>query len=660
MRKPAVIVCLLLLSALGNAQELDWHPIQTYSMISLEPEKAWEKGLTVNGLWAGFGMAEAVRGTTFVTSAENDFPVEYSYATMKDYVDACHEAGVLAPATLMGTAGYTPLRARFPELETGACVGADGERAYWNPPTGYFMCAINPVYGEVLATLGKEALDAGVDLIVIDEIQGNETAFYWSNEPGFCEHCLAAYRKHLSENFSSEELTAKFEIDDLSAFDFAARLGGQRALPWLETDPLFRELWRLQERLNFENKRTLVDALRAHMDAIDYHVPICANVPNVGSTWGGGHRLPGLKWSQLLDFLAMENGEQEMGFPPREKWLADERLAAAAFRYPSCTAMVYPPVHAAETEGRYSILMQVLFYESIANQSSYVNYFQPRFFAETEIFWTPTMNAQKFIRTHRDLLAPKSTVPANVAILYVENEGQRFQTNAYQGVAQALSESQIPFGIVTDGGDALLAANLNAAALEPYDVLVLPNALFLVEQQKQALEGYMEQGGTVLMSPAPGHEAEMWSSEHDNAIPLPVVDANGTEMDLASAYFQTYDDAQREQLASLVREHADNMLEVDGLDRTACVFPYIQDAEQRVVLHLVNYDYDKEANVMRPKTDITIRLKQPEFMTAAREGKLYSLDLPDAVDGQAISCELADGYLVVQVPELKNYSLIVL
>lgn len=675
MRLACLLLALALISAgsAAFADELKWDPVQTYTMIALDPEKAVENGVTVNGLWGAFGMPEAVRTTTHVTTVDKDAPITWSYATPKEYVDACHKVGVLVPATLMGIAGYPPLRARFPEMENGACVGADGKRAYWNPPSGYFMCVNNPIYQNVLLTIGKEAIDAGVDLIVIDEIQGNETCFYWSNEPGFCDHCLTAYREHLSSKYTPDQLKKDFDIDDLAKFDFAKRLGGQRAKPWPQTAPLFKELWRLQERRNFESRSKLVGDLRAHMKEANHVIPICGNVPEVGlGPFNGGHRLPGLKYSLILDFLAFENGKQEATLPPRGKWAAYERLAASAFRLPSATTMVYDPLHKMEMDSvagkdNRSIFFYYLMVEANANGSAFINYFQPRFFPQSEPFWDPCFRAQKFIRDHSDLFEPKSETGADVALLYIENEAERFRALSYLGFAQALVESNVPFDVITDGGDGFLPAKLTEKALSKYRLVIPTEAIDLDPAQKKAVEDYVTHGGTVLTSDpetfglASGDKES--AREKGKIIVLPKTDVPGQgPCDLGLAYQTAYADSVRQQIAGLVKQYGGSTLDVSGADVTVSVYPRYQPEAKRILLHVVNSDYDPAANQMRPKKDLTIRLKQPEFYKDVREARILSPDFQGeaATAGVITKPAIKDGYIEVTVPNLDVYNIVVL
>jgi hypothetical protein len=682
------IVCLCLIPSIGLCADLNWDPVQTYGMLPLDPEEAAAKGWSVNGLWAGFAMLEAVRSITHLVqegpititdsssihlrAAAGGFEPRWTYPSMRSYVEASHEAGVLVPATLLGVAGHPLLRNRFPEMERGACKCVDGTRAYWSKEKddSYFMCVNNPIYQNVLLTIGKEAIDNGADVIIIDEIQGNEFCFYWANQPGFCEHCLRAYRHYLGTTYSSAELREKFGIIDLEHFDFAKRLDGQYAKPWAEADPLFKELWSLQARLNFEARRNLVEQLRAHMRQVGKRIPIGGNTPGAGLGDWNGLRLTAVKWSRMLDFITFENGRDEL--LPQGKWIAAERIAAAAFKLPPVIIMFYDPLRVMERDfldgkNNRSVYLYGLLAEAYANGCAFVNYHQKRCLPQAEPLWEDCFRAQRFILSHRDLFEPPQETGASVAVLFVENDGQRYRTGSYVGIAQALAESNIPFDIVIDGDGGYVPVTLTPDALKKYQLVIMPQALYLTPAQKEALESYVAAGGSLLIADArefglSADEPEV-VRERGRFVILPTVHVEGKgECDLGMAYFLTYADTTRQKIAATVKRYGGSMLDVSVMDRTVCVYPYYQPLKKRVILHMVNSDYDTEANRMRPKKGITIRIKRPHYYESGRAARISSPDFPahGAESTMTVMPEIKGDFIELRVPTLDVYNIILL
>ncbi len=98
------------------------------------------------------------------------------------------------------------------------------------------------------------------------------------------------------------------------------------------------------------------------------------------------------------------------------------------------------------------------------------------------------------------------------------------------------------------------------------------------------------------------------------------------------------------------------------MDRTFCVYPCYQPSEGRILIHMVNSDYDAEANRMRPKEGITIRLRRPEFYKEVREARIYSPDFPDEGEGRglAVTPTLEGDFIELTVPRLDVYNVIVI
>jgi len=630
-----------------------WERVHTYGILPMAPAEAARKGWTVNGLWTGFGMSEAVRGTRQLLSPPDVYPPEWAYPTMKDYVDACHEAGTLAPATLFGIGDHLLLRKRFPEIELCACRYADGSTAYYEAGSRLFMCSNDPLYEDVMLQLGEEAIDAGADLIVFDELQGNELTLYWPNSTGYCDDCLRAYREHLGTKYSEQELAEKFGIEDLASFDFVKRLGPQGGKPWAETDSLFKELWTLQKRNSFERGKRVVEGLRAYMKEAGRSIPVCGNTTEMGLQQFTGIRLSAVQWGSVLDFAAFENSRKDL--LPRGKWVAAEKLAVATYEMPPAVLIRYDPLHKMELEylegkSNRSVYLYGLLAEAYANGVGFVNYHQEKGLPQAAGLWNDVFEAQRFVLKNAELFDPNATTGANVAVLYIENEGQRYRGASYLGLTQALAESNIPFDVIVDGGDGFVPVKLTVEDLMPYGLVVLPQALGLAPAQMQALERFVKNGGKVLTADPAGAGFDL----------LPQVEMpDGSRKDAGAAYFAGYDEAVRRQIAQAVSARAELPLEISGAGRDVCAYPRYDAAGERLVIHLINSDYDTAANVMRSKQNIRLRVKRPAWYKEGRPATVYS---PDFEDGAIVNCPAATlgEFVEITVPKLDVYSLVVL
>jgi len=158
-----------------------------------------------------------------------------------------------------------------------------------------------------------------------------------------------------------------------------------------------------------------------------------------------------------------------------------------------------------------------------------------------------------------------------------------------------------------------------------------------------------------------GDEPEATAGE-GRFLALPKVQVAGRgPRDLAEAYLRTYDYALRERIASIVTAHiqAIAIFEMPGADRTTTGYPYLQLEEKRMLIHLVNSDYDAEAFRMRPKQDIVLRIRRPAFYERLREAHIYSPDFPDGAS-DSVMPELQGDFIRVHVPRLEVCAVIVL
>ncbi|MEM7231616.1 MAG: hypothetical protein AAF517_05560, partial [Planctomycetota bacterium] len=262
---------------------------------------------------------------------------------------------------------------------------------------------------------------------------------------------------------------------------------------------------------------------------------------------------------------------------------------------------------------------------------------------------------------------PKSVSGARVAVLYFENEGQRLRTRSYSGFAQALAESNIPYDVLVDGDGGFVSAELDSFDLQRYEVVVVPQALHLAPSQRDALHAYVTKGGRALVADADGLDIPKRQFEvvrgEGKFILMPRVELPGFgKVDLGEAYSREYDEAYRRRIESLVVANSSEVLEVKGVDRTVTATVQLQEDEGRIIVHLVNADYDPESDRMRSKRDVILRVRRPDFYRFPREAHVYSPDLPEGADDKplALPPTVRGGFIEVIVPELEVYSVVVL
>jgi len=102
----------------------------------------------------------------------------------------------------------------------------------------YWACLNNPNWRAVLKAWTKKSIERGVDGYI---------ANYFYRHDCHCSHCVAGFKKHLSERYKPDELKARFGIDNLAEHQFS------EIVSWhdpAQSMPLRREMLRFSQIAN--------------------------------------------------------------------------------------------------------------------------------------------------------------------------------------------------------------------------------------------------------------------------------------------------------------------------------------------------------------------------------------------------------------------------
>jgi hypothetical protein len=151
--------------------EKEWFKkTQVYSMAALPQEDVAKYHITVNGLWNGY-IGEVPSPFAFGRMLESLYSGRV-YNSDKEFVDTLHNLGQIVPGTILTSQGHEKMQGE--RLADFACRSASGALPDFDLDAGsQFMCAIKGGFKDWMIRHGKRAIDAGADLIVLDEIQGN-------------------------------------------------------------------------------------------------------------------------------------------------------------------------------------------------------------------------------------------------------------------------------------------------------------------------------------------------------------------------------------------------------------------------------------------------------------------------------------------------------
>jgi len=96
---------------------------------------------------------------------------------------------------------------------------------------------------------------------------------------------------------------------------------------------------------------------------------------------------------------------------------------------------------------------------------------------------------------------------------------------------------------------------------------------------------------------------------------------------------------------------------IANADRTVVLFPYCQPEKERMIIHMVNYDYDAQVDEVNPKEDIQIQIKRPRWLGGRLEVFLVSPDFKERI---SLQFDIENGYIGLSISKLNIYDVIVI
>jgi hypothetical protein len=639
--------------------------LQIYGMLPLFPESARDLGVTVNGLWAGIGGTDPVLPHT-----EHAPLVRLKYGDdAQAFAEAQHAAGLLVAGAVNGLEGMPSLAEVVPNLDDMACRMADGSVAKVGSGMA-LMCTNNPDWVQWEIERGKLAIDSGADVVLVDTPMSSSFVSGFL-KAGWCDHCLEAFEQHLADRFSAEQLRERFSLERFDRDRVVARLAPLQVVrpmqdsPHVRDDPdarLFQQFIISQEEASFVTRKALFDALRKHAAHTGRSVAFTTNAADLGSQNPGGHWIRGIMFADLVDFFAYELTVDPLGLTgrpltelPRGKWVAFHRLATAIHGRAS-PAVIHAGnmgelLQDAMSKGRnLNGWMETLAAEATAAGGSFVVYQIGVPIAETLLrlrCWDGAARHNRFVLEQRNLFEDLQRSGADLALLFLFNERGRTIPAvfpSYLGFAQGLTETHRAFDVVFGGDGHYVEDRLTAAELREYRTLIVPSPVDPTENQRQVVQHFVEDGGTVVcqepdrlgLSAQADQEAgpvgawwtRRWSLGKGRVVVL-AGELTVTESgDLGTRFLREYSDELRQEIAMMAAElGAQPLLDMPQNDTprgSVAVFPWVL-PDERMVFHLINYDVDDKGFV-QPTPPVEVRLPQLPWLGNAPHVTLSQRD----------------------------------
>ena len=231
----------------------------------------------------------------------------------------------------------------------------------------------------------------------------------------------------------------------------------------------------------------------------------------------------------------------------------------------------------------------------------------------------------------------------------------------FYGAARLLEDSHLSYDVLYQGDPDMgpgtvrwVDRQVTPEQLAGYSLVVLPNTRHMTDAEVATLQGYLDGGGRLVVFgeagtrdfsyPDQGERSITWTGD---VLMLPGGD------NLASRYDG---DLAPSQLADFQRELAtafgtdDPMAELGPLVH---VHRFRDDTSGREILHLVNFDWDPEADLIRPVEGALIAVSTAfDPLTEVRWAT------PDDPEGRSLDYSVVGGMLNVRIPRLDAYGVL--
>ena len=557
-----------------------------------------------------------------------------------------------------GPADWKPLEHYFPDGLVNSrgervvdlwdeCTSRDLEgaplRAHWVESTdrehvAHFMDRNNPVWRRYLSEIARIQIEAGVAGVQLDE---SETPFGAMGYGGcFCADCMLQFRDYLLA-LSAEDRPAELAGVDLGGFDYRRWLLDQGFTAGTSAMrlPLYRHFVRFNALAMKTHFRELAAEIRVHAARVGRTVKIAGNFYN------GNPEYDALV--DEIDVLVTEMHHTRYTQPWWFRHVEGLGRGRDVLVVENPYGGIVPELVADLARGRAYDRFRTSIYEGAAMGPSMTFPYGSWMGSEIEdAFWAPKPLLDECGAVLASVAALRSPRSLNeVAVLYPVADavasdiaGPRWIRDDLRGTAEepaarvidywpvleALGGSGIPIDCIPLPDERERANDVTRDALAGFATVVVPGADRIGARQHAELLARVRSGGRVIVigdygGDLPGARAELVEegavevTSTDDMVGL--IDAQIIG-DIAGLAFNT-------------------QLTVDG----------------GVALHIVNYDYEPDADATVPRRDIELCVRVP---AVAADATLHG----DLLGGGSIPVRIVGDRLAVRIPTLGIYTVL--
>jgi len=632
------------------------------------PPLPWWQGTQVVSNWAlPPGLENLVTVVGWGDSAESE--AFGDYARRRAARHRFYGRKVVGSISVFNASGTT--YSDRPELAKTVILGLEGEplRVPWEPQGGFWCNTNHPIWQDFLLEQGKRLVDAGVDAILLDELEGTVTSLFYGGS--FGEPDMTLFRQYLAERYSAQELRARFGIADIATFNYGQYIRDRGLVDLWRTDrwnlPLWSDFYEFQRSANRRFAQRLIESIRQYArQTYKREIAITANL------FGLYGEL--LEFATFLDYYTVEYPLLEHGYPPVDRTIVDYKLARGLGDRPAFVLLSVATIADLNRRPPVPNLMNLLIAESYAARGAFMTPYKTYGWdtARGPSWYEGDNEAQRpfysFFSQYGALLDDRFSL-AEVALLFSQasqlHNWAQYQYS-YRGTALALLHNQTQFDVVPLGRGINLPEWPGDTRLARYRTVILPYAQCLSDLQIERLLAWVNQGGTLIAfgETGTGNLAGMtverplvtgWFS--------PGVHAYGAGKiirlaeDLGSAYWQDRTGAVRERLASLLGPS--QSVVATPTPTELVVLLDVALGGKALLAHLLNGNYQVAGDLVRDSGPFTLQVLLPPSLRSEGALQVYLLS-PERSAPQLLTATRSGDRLIIPCPSTRIYDLLVI
>ena len=519
----------------------------------------------------------------------------------------------------------------------------------------YQMCRNNPVWRDYLKKIMKMQIDAGVQGIQLDECELPMTAI--TSGGCFCRDCMREFTEYLIRRRAEGKLSPEWDGVDLENFNYKEYLllNGYDTFPG--EAPFFKDYWEYQVCQVRRYFSELADYARSYaMEKYGRKILVSGNFYNLQPAY---HPIV-----PKADIIITEMEHSLFRQPYFYRYSAGFAEGRSVIIAENPYGGIIPELLKLLDKGKgYDLYRAFMLEASVYGCNMSVPYGAWMGNTIKDAFWPPrsvTAQIQDFLYDHEDFFPSGPVKGAAVLYSYASNywrdahragsaNGDASESNAavieatatdfgnssvkmpFWDVIRFMSSKNALYDVLMMPDGELREDDFTAEKLAPYPMVIVPDAPVLTKNQQEILLAYAQKGGRVLIY---GRLAE----GSDLADSLKAYE----NVTFAADGMENFEPVFAEEYA--------------GVSSAVCTDPRMgmhrYDADGRTFVHLLNYDYDKEEDRIRPIEEAEVTLRE----TASKEVKVWSLD--GEVPAGEYEVERKDGEIIVKLFNVGVYRVI--